>query len=287
MWGVPIPALHHLPSNDTILDSESLTHILDVLRAHGPRYWWDGPVSAFVPPSRREGLSEAELNEQWKKGTDTMDVWFDSGTAWSTLEDLYASQAQNGTQLNRTFGSDVCLEGTDQHRGWFQSLLLTSLGAATSDARKRTAPYSTLITHGMVLDEQGKKMSKSLGNIVSPRAVIHGGAGKGKGKDDKAYGTDILRLWVATVEFGRDMTIGPTVLQQCAETMRKIRNSSRFILGSLGDRPFEAKVERRKLGLADRYVLHRLHRLDAVARAGYEAYNFPQGTHVFTVVLSW
>ena len=116
---------------------------------------------------------------------------------------------------------------------------------------------------------------------------VQGSKRKGKGKEDKAYGPDILRLWVATVEFGKDMTIGPTVLQQCAETMRKIRNSSRFILGSLGDRPFEAKVERRELGLADRYVLHRLHRLDAVARAGYEAYNFPQGAHVFTVIPSW
>ncbi|TBU31403.1 isoleucyl-tRNA synthetase [Dichomitus squalens] len=272
VWGVPIPALYHLPSNAAVLDSDSLTHILAVLRAHGPRYWWDGPVSAFVPLSRREGLTDAELDELWKKSTDTMDVWFDSGTAWSTLEDLYASQTQTGAKPSRTFGSDVCLEGTDQHRGWFQSLLLTSLGAATSEARKRTAPYSTLITHGMVLDEQGKKMSKSLGNVISPLTVINGGAGK----HDKAYGVDILRLWVATVEFGKDMTIGPTVLQQCAETMRKIRNSSRFILGSLGDRPFEKKVERGELGLADRYVLHRLHKLDAVARAGYEAYNFPQ-----------
>ena len=125
----------------------------------------------------------------------------------------------------------------------------------------------------MVLDEQGKKMSKSLGNVVSPLAVIHGGPGK----HEKAYGADVLRLWVATVEFGKDMTIGPTVLQQCAETMRKIRNSSRFILGSLGDQPFEGRVERAALGLADKYVLHRLHRLDAVARAGYDSYNYPQG----------
>lgn len=242
-----------------MLDADSLTHILSVFRAHGPRYWWDGPVSAFVPPSRREGLSDAELDKVWKKGADTMDVWFDSGTAWSTLAGNAAS-------------ADVCLEGTDQHRGWFQSLLLTALGAAPASASAQ-APYATLITHGMVLDEQGKKMSKSLGNVVSPLAVIHGGPGK----HEKAYGADVLRLWVATVEFGKDMTIGPTVLQQCAETMRKIRNSSRFILGSLGDQPFEGTVERAELGLADRYVLHRLHKLDAMARAGYESYNYPQG----------
>ncbi len=264
VWGVTIPALYHLPTNAAVLDSDSLTHILSVLHAHSPRYWWDGPVSAFVPPSRRAGLSDAELDAVWKKGADTMDVWFDSGTAWSTLE--------RNAIPERAFGADVCLEGTDQHRGWFQSLLLTALGSAPPESTRR-APYATLITHGMVLDEQGKKMSKSLGNVVSPLAVIHGGPGK----HEKAYGADILRLWVATVEFGKDMTIGPTVLQQCAETMRKIRNSSRFILGSLGDRPFEGKVERAELGLADRYILHRLHKLDAVARAGYESYNYPQG----------
>ncbi|KAI0702048.1 isoleucyl-tRNA synthetase [Cerioporus squamosus] len=275
VWGVPIPALYHVPSNTAVLDSDSLDHVLSVLREHGPRYWWDGPVSAFVPPSRRDGLSDAELSAVWQKGTDTMDVWFDSGTAWSQLDDLYASlggSSQDGKEVKRTFGSDVCLEGTDQHRGWFQSLLLTALGSATTDERRRAAPYSTLITHGMVLDEAGKKMSKSLGNIVSPMTVIHGG----KGKKDKAYGPDVLRLWVATVEFGKDMTIGSTVLQQCAETMRKIRNSSRFILGSLGDKPFKNKVSQDELGLADRYVLHRLHRLDKMARAGYEGYNYPQ-----------
>ncbi|KAI0711391.1 isoleucyl-tRNA synthetase [Earliella scabrosa] len=275
VWGVPIPALYHLPSKSAVLDSDSLTHILSVLREHSPGYWWDGPASAFVPPSRRGDMSDAQLNEVWQKGTDTMDVWFDSGTSWSQLESLYANEGtvvQEGKENKRTFGADVCLEGTDQHRGWFQSQLLTAIGSATTDERKRVAPYSTLITHGMVLDEAGKKMSKSLGNIVSPLTVINGG----QGKKDKAYGADILRLWVATVEFGKDMTIGPTVLQQCAETMRKIRNSSRFILGSLGDKPFENKVKRTELGLADRYVLHRLHRLDTMARAGYETYNFPQ-----------
>ncbi|CDO75434.1 hypothetical protein BN946_scf184693.g3 [Trametes cinnabarina] len=275
VWGVPIPALHHLPSNSAVLDSDSLTHIMNVLRERGPRYWWDGPTSAFVPPSRREGLTDSELDEVWRKGTDTMDVWFDSGTSWSLLDSLYrdpANSRQESKEHKRTFGADVCLEGSDQHRGWFQSQLLTAIGSATTPERARAAPYSTLITHGMVLDETGKKMSKSLGNIVSPMTVIHGG----KGKNEKAYGPDVLRLWAATVEFGKDMSIGPTMLQQCAETMRKIRNSSRFILGSLGDRPYDKKVERADLGLAERYVLHRLHRLDQVARQGYEVFDFPQ-----------
>ncbi|KAH9849619.1 isoleucyl-tRNA synthetase [Lenzites betulinus] len=275
VWGVPIPALYHLPSSTAVLDSDSLTHIMSVLREHGPKYWWDGPTSAFVPPARREGLTDAQLDEVWQKGTDTMDVWFDSGSSWSMLDALYrdpATSSQEGKEHPRTFGADVCLEGSDQHRGWFQSQLLTALGCASAPERARAAPYSTLITHGMVLDENGKKMSKSLGNIMSPMNVIHGG----KGKNEKEYGPDILRLWVATVEFGKDMSIGPTALQQTAEAMRKIRNSSRFILGSLGDRPFEDKLERAELGLADRYVLHCLHTLDQTARAGYEAYNFPK-----------
>ncbi|KAL1943823.1 hypothetical protein VTO73DRAFT_3641 [Trametes versicolor] len=289
VWGVPIPALYHLPSNSAVLDSESLAHIMSVLRERGPKYWWEGPASAFVPPSRREGMSDAELDEVWSKGTDTMDVWFDSGSSWSMLDALYrdpALSSQEGKERPRTFGADVCLEGSDQHRGWFQSQLLTALGCATAPERAQKAPYSTLITHGMVLDEAGKKMSKSLGNIMSPMTVINGG----KGKNEKAYGPDILRLWAATVEFGKDMSIGPTALTQTAEAMRKIRNSSRFILGSLGDRPYEHKIERAELGLADRYVLHSLHALDKTAREGYETYNFPrvitQLSYFANVVLS-
>lgn len=161
-----------------MLDSESLAHIMSVLRERGPKYWWEGPASAFVPPSRREGMSDAELDEVWSKGTDTMDVWFDSGSSWSMLDALYrdpALSSQEGKERPRTFGADVCLEGSDQHRGWFQSQLLTALGCATAPERAQKAPYSTLITHGMVLDEAGKKMSKSLGNIMSPMTVINGG----------------------------------------------------------------------------------------------------------------
>lgn len=161
-----------------MLDSESLTHIMSVLHEHGPKFWWDGPASAFVSPSRRDGLSDAQLDEVWQKGTDTMDVWFDSGSSWSMLDGLYhgpEAGSQEGKEHPRTFGADVCLEGSDQHRGWFQSQLLTALGCASTPERTRAAPYSTLITHGMVLDETGKKMSKSLGNIVSPMTVIRGG----------------------------------------------------------------------------------------------------------------
>jgi isoleucyl-tRNA synthetase len=128
----------------------------------------------------------------------------------------------------------------------------------------------------MVLDEAGKKMSKSLGNIVSPMTIIHGGKDK---KKEPAYGADVLRLWVATVEYWRDMSIGPTVLAQCAESMRKIRNSARFILGNIGtiaERKHFVPVERNELGLAERFVMNELYKLDQIATEGYANYNFPK-----------
>jgi isoleucyl-tRNA synthetase len=124
-------------------------------------YWWEGPVEEFVPPDLQE--DGIQMSEFWKKGTDTMDVWFDSGTSWSMLNGL--------TTENREFRADVCVEGSDQHRGWFQSQLLTHVGSSGESK----APYAALITHGMVLDQSGKKMSKSIGNIISPMTIINGG----------------------------------------------------------------------------------------------------------------
>ena len=144
------------------MDSETLDYILNVLQDKGVAYWWNGPIEAFVPPKL---LADGEnANEVWRKGTDTMDVWFDSGSSWSMLE----------TREGKPH-ADVCLEGSDQHRGWFQSQLLTAVGVSSLDSHDAKAPYGTLITHGMVLDQEGKKMSKSLGNIISPMVVIQGG----------------------------------------------------------------------------------------------------------------
>jgi isoleucyl-tRNA synthetase len=132
-------------------------------KGKGAEYWWDGPVEGFLPPK----LLEETRADEWRKGTDTMDVWFDSGTSWSMLKGL-----NNGETERRTFLADVCLEGSDQHRGWFQSQLLTAVGSAQGGPK---SPYGSLITHGMVLDEKGKKMSKSIGNVVSPMGIINGG----------------------------------------------------------------------------------------------------------------
>lgn len=242
VWGVPIPCLHHLPTNETILTPESMAHILAVLEEKGPQHWWDGPVSDFIPPALRDGKSDSELEAIWKKGTDTMDVWFDSGSSWSLLAEKGIKSESSGDQAY----ADICLEGSDQHRGWFQSLLLTA--ASTTDA-DQILPYRKLITHGMVLDREGKKMSKSLGNVISPMGIVLGGKVGGLDnpvnhastnfsqdkKKEPAYGADVLRFWASSVEFWRDAPLGPTVLAQAAEALRKIRNSARFILGNIGD----------------------------------------------------
>ncbi|KAG5634944.1 hypothetical protein H0H81_000255 [Sphagnurus paluster] len=265
VWGVPIPALHRIETDEAVLDNDSLNHILSVLEEKGVSHWWTGPVEDFVPPLLREDGRAA--SEVWRKGTDTMDVWFDSGTSWSMLGETPGE--------DRQFLADLCLEGSDQHRGWFQSQLLTAIGSSGSQGQAKS-PYGTLITHGMVLDEKGKKMSKSLGNIISPLTVVLGGKDK---KKDPAYGADVLRLWAATVEYWRDMSVGPTVLAQAAESMRKIRNSARFILGNMGDEEALSqlvRVPREDLGLAERYVMHELYNLEQTALEGYASYNFPK-----------
>ena len=168
---MPIPSLHHLPTDRAVLDPISLSHILAILEAKGVQYWWDGPVEEFVPPSYRVPGENAA--ETWVKGTDTMDVWFDSGTSWSMLRGLRGSVAGEAGAEGGSY-ADVCLEGSDQHRGWFQSQLLTAVSSAPQ-GHAPAAPYKTLITHGMVLDEKGRKMSKSVGNIIRPATILHGG----------------------------------------------------------------------------------------------------------------
>ena len=132
--------------------------------------WWDSPIEDFVPPHLlEEGKTAAEI---WEKGKDTMDVWFDSGTSWSMLSEMGVGSDRE-KEDGRQFDADLCSEGSDQHRGWFQSQLLTALGSAPVGQRP-ISPYAALMTHGMVLDEKGRKMSKSVGNIISPMTILYG-----------------------------------------------------------------------------------------------------------------
>ncbi|KAJ6499704.1 isoleucyl-tRNA synthetase [Mycena vitilis] len=258
VWGVPIPALHHIPTDKAVLDSSTIKHILEVLDKKGIEYWWEGPVEEFIPPAlREEGVA---VDEVWRKGTDTMDVWFDSGSAWSMLREREGGVSR----------ADVCLEGSDQHRGWFQSQLLTAVGSS----QRASSPYATLITHGMVLDHKGKKMSKSLGNVTSPMTIVNGGPST---KKEPIYGADVLRFWVGTVDYWNDTSLGPVVLAQAAEGVRKLRNTARFILGNVGSVETRSKmnrVHRSELGLVERNIMHELYVLEQAALEGYSQFNF-------------
>ncbi|GAA5999326.1 isoleucine--tRNA ligase ISM1 [Rhodotorula paludigena] len=271
-WGVPIPVVYSSRADGTgrevpYLSPSNIDHIVRVLEAkgQGTDYWWIGEADEFVEPgelerSRREG-------RVWRKGMDTMDVWFDSGCSWTLLREEGVRAAPEG-EARRPL-ADVYFEGSDQHRGWFQSSLLTKVSSAEA-GQEPLAPYRDVVTHGMVLDDKGRKMSKSLGNIVSPSVVIQGGKDK---KREPAYGTDLLRVWVASVDSTRDVLIGPGILAQTFEGLRKIRNTARFLLGNLGEEPRE-EFEVEQLGLIERYILHELYELDRAAREGFSSYQF-------------
>lgn len=250
-WGVPIPALHILQSGEAILDEDSLSYIIKVLDEKGTSYWWDGPIEDFMSPA----VAAKYTPDSLMKGTDTMDVWFDSGTSWSLVEGRVA---------------DVYLEGSDQHRGWFQSSLLTAV-AASDDTLTAKSPFRKLITHGFVLDEKGRKMSKSLGNVISPLTVVNGGSNI---KSEPAYGTEVLRLWAVSSQYSGDVTISTIALKQAAELHRKLRMTARFILGSLQDRVNPRVVPRNELSLLDRYVLHELWTLENLAKNAYDKFAF-------------
>jgi isoleucyl-tRNA synthetase len=211
-WGVPIPVFYDKETgNEVLLNEDTLDHIQTLFAKHGSDAWYTMEESELLPEKYRD---EAH---KWKKGTDTMDVWFDSGSSW-------AGVAKGRKEL--AYPADLYLEGSDQHRGWFQSSLLTSVAA------NNQAPYKTVLTHGFVLDEKGFKMSKSLGNVVNPLEVIDGGNNK---KTDPAYGADVLRLWVASVDYSGDVCIGKNIIKQTFESYRKIRNTARYLIGNLAD----------------------------------------------------
>lgn len=202
-WGVPIPALYNKETGEALLTPESVQHIISVIHEKGTDAW-------FSPDSDEEWVAPQYRGTEYRRGTETMDVWFDSGTSWSMLPNSPKKQA------------DIYLEGTDQHRGWFQSSLLTSI------ATQGIAPFKTLITHGFVLDKDNTKMSKSLGNIISPREIIvgkKGGVMKG--------GVDGLRMWVASAEYTTDVGVSETVLAHVLGGLQKIRITLRYLIGNL------------------------------------------------------
>ncbi|KAI5853590.1 tRNA synthetases class I-domain-containing protein [Tricharina praecox] len=245
-WGVPIPALYDAETGVPLLTEQNVDHIISVLKEKGTDAWFtpEVPDEIFLAPEYKAD------GKTYTRGMETMDVWFDSGTSWSTLNE----------RLGRETVADLYLEGSDQHRGWFQSSLLTSIAA------RGKPPFKQILTHGFVLDSKGKKMSKSLGNVVSPSDVT-------TTPKSSVPNINILRLWVAYSDFTKDVSIGPTVLSHVHEVLRKARVTSRFLLGVLTDwdgtyTPYSA------LPLLDRVALAQLHRLHTTVLASTRTYNF-------------
>jgi isoleucyl-tRNA synthetase len=214
---------------------------------------------AWYVEGARERFLGSRANEDWQKVDDILDVWFDSGSTHAfVLEDPLHFPGLAGIRRKVDGGNDTVmyLEGSDQHRGWFQSSLLESCGT------RRRAPYDIVLTHGFTQDEHGRKMSKSLGNTVEPQAVI------------KQSGADILRLWVAACDYTDDQRIGPEILKNTVETYRKLRNTIRWMLGTLHHFKRSEEVERREMPELERYMLHLLSEQDAIVRKAYVEYDF-------------
>ncbi|WP_072621775.1 isoleucine--tRNA ligase [Spirulina major] len=250
-WGVPIPVFYDEATNEPLLTADTIAHVQGIIAERGSDAWWELSVEELLPPSYRNN------GKTYRKGTDTMDVWFDSGSSWAAVADR---------REELTYPVDLYLEGSDQHRGWFQSSLLTSV------ATNGIAPYKTVLTHGFALDEKGRKMSKSLGNVVDPMLVINGGKNQ---KQEPPYGADVLRLWVSSVDYSSDVPIGKTILKQLSDVYRKIRNTARFLLGNLHDfNPQTDAVQYEDLPELDRYMLHCIDRVFSDVTAAFESYQF-------------
>jgi isoleucyl-tRNA synthetase len=236
-WGVPIAVF--VDENGEVLRDEAVNaRIIEAFETEGADAW-------FAEGARERFLAGAS-NEPWTQVMDILDVWFDSGSTHTfTLED----------RPDLKWPADVYLEGSDQHRGWFHSSLLESAGT------RGRAPYDTVITHGFTLDEEGRKMSKSLGNTVVPQDVM------------KQSGADILRLWVATTDYWEDQRLGKNVLQTNIDSYRKLRNTIRWMLGTLAYDTNES-VPLAQMPELERLMLHRLSELDEVVRSGYDAFDF-------------
>ena len=240
-WGVPIPMFYCEDCGKEYITPESIAKVADIFRKDGADAWYALDANELII----EGAKCSCGCEKFKKETDIMDVWFDSGVSHAAVVD------------NRDYlgdgPADLYLEGADQYRGWFQSSLLTSV------ATKGTAPYKTVVTHGWVVDGEGKKMSKSLGNTIIPDDIV------------KQYGADILRLWVASSDYHADIRVSNDILKQLSEIYRKIRNTARFILGNISDfNPNTDMVADTALEEIDHWALMRL---DEVVKACREAYD--------------
>jgi isoleucyl-tRNA synthetase len=244
-WGVPIPIFYCNGCGETIIQPETIQHVSDLFAQHGSDVWFIRPAIDLLPPGFK---CPACKGGDFTKETDIMDVWFDSGSSHIAVLD-------NHPDLR--WPADMYLEGSDQHRGWFNSSLSTAV------AVRGVAPYRQVLTHGFVVDEKGYKMSKSLGNVIDPLLMIND------------MGADILRLWVASADYRNDISVSKNIIKQSSEAYRKIRNTCRFILGNIYDfDPAKDTVAYEQLGDLDRWALLRLDKLIRRVTKAFAEYEF-------------
>ncbi|MFR2095146.1 isoleucine--tRNA ligase [Eubacterium sp.] len=250
-WGVPIPVVYCKDCGKEIIDDGVMQKVSDIFGKEGSDAWYAHDAEYFLP----EGFKCPHCGKSngFEKESDIMDVWFDSGSS-------HAAVCRKRPYLK--WPADVYLEGADQYRGWFQSSLLTSVAAGDG------APYKQIITHGWTVDGEGRKMSKSLGNGIAPQEII------------SKYGADILRLWVASADYHADIRISPEILKQISDNYRKLRNTARYCLGNLYDfDPDNDMVSNDELEELDKYALMKLDEVIAIARKGYDEYEYHTTAH--------
>ncbi len=246
-WGVPIPVFYCEDCGEVIVTDETIENVAKIFEKESSDAWVKYSAEKLLP----QGFKCPKCGKtHFKKENDIMDVWFDSGISWRAVVEK-RSDVLGHTPV------EMYLEGSDQHRGWFQSSLLTSI------ATQGKAPYKSVLTHGFVFGEDGRKMSKSLGNYIRPDEII------------KTYGADILRLWAASVDYRNDTKIGNNIIKQLAEIFKKTRNTSRFLLGNLFDfDPEKDYVEYEDLTALDKFALHKLNQLIESVTEAFEHYEF-------------
>lgn len=246
-WGVPIPIFYCEDCGEVICDDRTIENVARIFEEESSDAWVKYSAEELLP----DGYVCPKCGKKhFKKEKDIMDVWFDSGVSWRAVVE------KRSEELGHT-PVDMYLEGSDQHRGWFQSSLLTSI------ATQGKAPYKQVLTHGFVFGEDGRKMSKSLGNYIRPDDII------------KNYGADILRLWAASVDYRNDIKIGNNIVGQLTEIFKKTRNTARFLIGNLFDfDPNSDYVEYDELKNIDKFALHKLNKLIAEVTEAFENYEF-------------
>ena len=252
LWGVPIPIIYN-EDGSPIMELEVFNHIADLFEEHGSNYWFEHDAKELLP----EGyINEKSPNGIFTKEKDIMDVWFDSGSSWNEL-----------IARGYDYPCDIYFEGSDQYRGWFNSSLIVST------AVNGTAPYKEVLSHGYVVDSNGEKMSKSVGNVVNPLDIIN------------VNGADVFRLWAMTSDFKEDLKLGPSNIKQVSDQYRKIRNTFRFLLGNVNAEDFNPKKDMLsydELTAVDQYILVRLNDVVKAVRQDTEEYDYVDASKVLT-----